>query len=82
MRVENNNLVYDDDLEDCFVEVERTQGFSIAFVQLLDIGPVGNRFKTAMLKRYWGLWDSKNTQQSMLDIIKDGGKWPDLEAML
>ncbi len=81
MRVSNNNLVYDDDSDDCFIEVERTQGYSFAFVQVMDLGPVGDRFKIAMLKRYWGLWDSKNKEQSVLNIIKTGGKWPDLEAM-
>ncbi|MEI6896035.1 MAG: hypothetical protein V5786_00840 [Psychromonas sp.] len=81
MRVSNNNLVYDDDSDDCFIKVERTQGYSFAFVQVMDLGPVGDRFKIAMLKRYWGLWDSKNKEQSVLNIIKTGGKWPDLEAM-
>lgn len=78
MKVENNDLVYADDLEGCSFTIAQTNGKYYAFVQVLDLGAKHCRFKKPMKKRYWGPWDANHPEHSMLNIIKHGGPWPDL----
>lgn len=72
MRVFEGNLLYDDQNPECFKIVTIAQGQHYAFVQLVDTS-AGNP------KRYWGVWHFDDEEESMLEIIRCGGKWPDLQ---
>lgn len=78
MRCEINNMLFDDDNEDCFVVIVGTQGHSFAFVQALDLGMKHSRLKKPHKARYWGVWDSNEPQLSLTEILKNGGYWPTL----
>lgn len=75
MRVQVNQLIYDDADELCKCYLETALGKGYAFVQCIDTGMDGtHRF----IKRYWGEYDVNNPEVSMIEILSYGGKWPQL----
>ncbi len=73
MRVETaNNLVWDDNEPKCRIIHSQANGQLFAFVQCVD-KPTGHT------KRYWGAWSPNDPERSMLEIMSNGGKWPNLE---
>ena len=79
MRVEINNLLFDDNEEDCFYELASTNGEQFAFVQVLDLGSPSARLSKPIKKQYWGRWEGCNKEASVLQIMSYGGKLPNLE---
>jgi len=79
MKFEVNNLLFDDSHEDCHLVISSSQGQTFAFVQALDLGMAHSRHKKPIKSRYWGTWDFSNQQESLEEILKYGGKWPDLD---
>ncbi|NQY33596.1 MAG: hypothetical protein HRT37_01240 [Alteromonadaceae bacterium] len=76
--VEINNIRFDDNNENCSIQYFRTQGYLFAFVQALDLGRIDLRLKKPKPKRYWGLWDNNEPEKSMLNIFRNGSRWPSL----
>ncbi len=77
MRVEVNNLVYDSEKKDCYLEVVQAQSMLFAFVQCLDVGFDGT---LKAVKRYWGSYSHEEPEKSIELILKFGGKWPKLPS--
>ena len=78
MIVEVNNIRFDDNHQNCLVNFSQVQGQNFAFVQALDLGMENSRHKKPMRKRSWGFWDHSEPEQSMINILKNGAKWPSL----
>lgn len=74
MKVNVNQMIYDDDHPQCSCHVIQSQGQLYAFVQCLDMGMDGEH--VVAIKRYWGRfeWDSED---HLRDILRNGGKWGD-----
>ncbi|REC93383.1 hypothetical protein [Kushneria indalinina] len=74
MKVNVNQLVYDDAHPQCTCRVVQSQGQLYAMVQCLDMGMDGE--EVVGTKRYWGTfeWDSEDHMRA---ILKNGGKWDD-----
>ena len=73
MKIEINNLLYDESDDRCFLITSMACGKLYAFIQVIDLGSGG-------VKRYWGPYTHiPETQELMLtEIMASGGKWPDL----
>lgn len=69
IKVEVNGLVYDSSNPKCMCILSNSQNTLYAFIQVLD----GD-----MTKRYWGLYDHDAQEDSIKEIMRWGGKWPDL----
>ncbi|WP_413113843.1 hypothetical protein [Thaumasiovibrio sp. DFM-14] len=79
MRVETDtNLLFDEQHKDCLCIKSQANGYIFAFVQCLDLGQKQYRHKEPRIKRYWGLYDSNNPESSIRQILRNGGKWPEL----
>ncbi|HDM8093543.1 TPA: hypothetical protein PXN44_004442 [Yersinia enterocolitica] len=74
MRIELNNLLYDKTDSRCKCIVADSQGELYAFMQVLDIGMP----EKPLIKRYWGRYSHNAVEQSIRDILANGGKWPTL----
>lgn len=71
MKMESNNLVYDDlDLR-CRLTIIG----GIAYLELLDLGAEHARYKVPEVKRYCGEWSWDNPVGSLQQIILYGNKW-------
>ena len=73
MMLEQNGLVYDSDNDKYACILSATQGETFAFVQVVD-----QSTSKPIIKRYWGLYDHEAPEESTLEIMNKGGKWPDL----
>ena len=71
----DSNFVYDDADERCLCIVSQTQGLAFAFIQCINAGDSGEGTE---LKRYWGSFDEENPEESIAQIMRRGGKWPEL----
>ena len=82
MKVYNNaeNMVFDDDDPRCRFYISGTSGVQFAFVQCLDLGWPDRRLSYPGIKRYWGIWDWDDQEDSIQKIMNNGGKWPDLPS--
>jgi hypothetical protein len=78
MRVERDNLVFDDANPKCKCIVSASQGKNFAFVQALDIGMEHARLKKPIAVRYWGEFNPNNPAGSLLIILNTGSPWPRL----
>lgn len=75
MRINVNQLVYDDADALCKCILSESQGNLYAFIQCVDTGMDGNARYTA---RYWGAFSHDDTAGSIKKILANGGKWPSL----
>lgn len=78
MKVEIDNLLYDQALPNCFMTLNYAQGQCFAFVQALDIGFAEARLEKPKPVRYWGVMDCAHAKESLQQILTTGGKWPTL----
>jgi len=78
MQLEINNLLFDDAHPKCGCTFSQTNGQNFAFVSALDLGMAHARLKKPIVSRYWGAWDVNHPKDSMKQILKTGGKWPQL----
>ncbi len=72
MRVQVNQMIYDDAHPKCTCKVVQSQGQLYAFVQCLDMGMDGKRLVGT--KRYWGRFEW-GSEDHMRAILATGGKW-------
>lgn len=77
---DDNNLVYDDSVVQCNIQVCSSQDQLYAFITALDLGLPHNRLSKPRPVRYWGKYSHSNPEKAVLDILHSGGKWPTLEA--
>lgn len=66
-----NNLIWDDSNSNCLIRFSNAECQIFAFIQVIDA-------KSKSAKRYWGLWDHRNEEESLRRIMMNGGAWPDL----
>jgi len=78
MKLEVNNLLFDEDNEDCILMTSYTQGHRFAFIQALDLGMPSSRLNPPHKARYWGVWDESDRKGSALRILQSGAQWPKL----
>ncbi len=71
----STNLVFDSSHEKCICITSSAEQRTFAFIQCLDVGCDG---KYERPKRYWGLYDSQNPEDSIMRIMRTGGRWPAL----
>ncbi|EAS2762985.1 hypothetical protein HF504_22305 [Enterobacter hormaechei] len=69
IQVEVNGLVYDSTNPKCKCILSNSQNTLYAFIEVLD----GD-----YTKRYWGKYDHDAQADSIKEIMRWGGKWPDL----
>lgn len=74
IRIESNNLVYDEMDPRCRLTVIGGKGY----VEVLDLGAEHCRYETPEIKRYMGNWDWANPVGCVDGIIKWGSKWETL----
>lgn len=77
MKVNVNNLVFDERDSLCKCILTASQGRLYAFVQVADTEPKGD---LRIPKQYWGLYSYDQPRQSIIGILESGGKWPSLLA--
>ena len=77
MKLEKNNMVFDDSHPLCLCVTSQTEGQTFAFVQVIDVGVDGTLEHT---KRLWGHFSPDTPEQSLLRIMARAGEWPRLPA--
>lgn len=76
MRIETfTGLVYDETDPICLCLLSDSQNRVFAFIQALDTGFDGQQRHPA---RYWGEFDHEAPEDSIHQILSNGGKWPQL----
>lgn len=75
MRIQSNGLVFDREDADCKLILSKCQDDVFAFVQCIDTGMDGSQRE---IKRYWGRYCFEQSEESILQILRWGGQWPDL----
>ena len=78
MKVTNEygNLVYDEENQDCSIEFCQSQGKVYAFITALDYGISHTPRILPLQKQYWGEYNLNKQQDSIREILHNGGKWP------
>ncbi len=76
MKIESNNLVYDDQYPRCRLHIIDAKGY----VELLDLGAPHCRFKKPMVKRYVSDWYWEDPVRGLRHAILYGDKWDKLPA--
>lgn len=71
----NTNLLFDTAHKKCLCITSGAEQRIFAFIQCLDVGQNG---KSERAKRYWGLYDPQNPEESIMRIMLNGGSWPAL----
>lgn len=75
MRVEMNQMLYDDHDPRCKLILSMSNGQLYAFVQCIDRGM---DLEDQHLARYWGAFTHADPESSVREILAYGGKWPAL----
>lgn len=75
MYVKQGNLIFDSSNPLCTMIVNKAQDQVYAFIQCIDQGMDGSLEET---RRYWGRYDFSNAEYAVGEILKWGGKWPQL----
>ena len=77
---DSGNLVYDSSHPMYSIKLCQSQGELFAFVTALYLGFPSCRLSQPIPKRCWGKFCWSDEKVSMLSILEDGGKWPDLNG--
>lgn len=77
MRININNLVFDERDPLCKCILTASQGQLYAFVQAVDTGFKGD---LRVPKQYWGMYSYDEPRKSIISILEHGGKWPSLPS--
>lgn len=72
---QSGNLKYDSEHKKCSIEVVSGQDGLYAFLTCLDIGLDGS---LEIQNRYWGRFSWDCEEDSILNILHNGGSWPHL----
>ncbi|WP_075881797.1 hypothetical protein [Vreelandella massiliensis] len=75
MRVQVNQMIYDEADDLCKCVLSQSQGKLFAFIQCIDTGMDGTARYTA---RYWGEFSHDAPEATIKRIMEWGGKWPQL----